>query len=154
MKPYKTGPRPKRTKNTVGSNVRVWIQLPEATVSVALGHPTTENKSMIPESWEVGHLPVYFGVGHGNNLCLTNLTEAELDQLVQAFNLAVNAARPVCRILDERAFQILQSQVELDEVPKRVLRGPAPQLIRDINTVLTRDPYEEPDDEPEDVVIR
>lgn len=147
-KPYKSGPRVKPKKNTVGSNTRVWMQFPKATVTVALGHPTMENKATVPESWEVGHLPVYFG-WNGASLCLTDMTESELDQLVVAFNMAINAARPICKLLDDNAYQALQSGVELDEVPKRILRGPAPQLVRDIDTVLRSDPYDQANDETE-----
>ena len=143
MKAYKTTSRAKRTKNTIGAHVRVWMQFPFATVTVALGHPTTEGKFAIPEAWEVGHLPVHFGWGLNHSLVLTDFTEEELNQLVVAFNLAINAARPVCRLLDERAYDILQSGAELDEVPRRILRGAAPQLIREINTILTTDPYDE-----------
>jgi hypothetical protein len=146
MKAYKNERRVKRTKNTVGSNVRVWVQTPIGVVAVALGHPDMENKTNIPESWEIGHLPVYFSFC-GASIALTDLTEQELDQVVMAFNLAINAARPICKILDQKAYEALESGVELDEVPKRILRGPAPQLVREINTVLPHDPY---DDDPED----
>lgn len=152
MKSYKTEPRVKRNnvRGTIESNVRVWLQLPQATVTVALGKPTMENKVRIPEAWEVGHLPVFFG-WNGNSLCLTDLTEIELDQLVVAFNKAINAARPVCKILDDRAFEAMQSGAELDAIPKRVLRGAAPQLVRDIDTILPTDPYDEDLNEPDQV---
>jgi len=156
VKPYKRGTkterRPTRTKNTIGSNVRAWLQLPNATVTVALGHPNMDNKTAIPEPWEVGHLPVYFGWG-ANSLALTDLTEEELDQLQYVMQLAINAARPVCKILDEKAYQVLQSGAELDEVPKRILRGRSPQLIRSIDTVLNKDPWAEDDEGDGDEVL-
>ena len=131
-----------RKSNTIAQNVRVWLQLPADSVTVALGLPTTENKTNLPECWEVGHLPVYFCIGL-KSIALTDLTVEELDQLVQAFNLAVKAARPICEVLDDRAFAALNSGAALEEVPTRVLRGRSPQLIRDIDTRLRDDPYDD-----------
>ena len=123
----------KRIKNTLGTGTRVWLQLVSKTITVGLGKPTLENKKIIPESWIVGHLPVYLSIGR-DSLCLTDLTVEELELLREALNKACDAAHPVCELLDEAAYEVLERGGDLELVPNRVLRGRPPSYSRDIKT--------------------
>ena len=131
---------PKRLQNMMGSTTRAWLQLARQTVTIGLGLPTLDNKKSIPEAWIVGHLPVYLGFtfsgGKLSSINLTDLTDEELSQFQAIVNKAIDAARPICKQLDEAAFEVLEAGGELDLIPNRVLRGSAPQMFREINTTL------------------
>ncbi len=86
----------------------------------------------------VGHLPIYLGlqtIRSTLSLCLTDMTEEELTQLHALINAGFEAAYPICKKLDDAAFEVMNDPSNsLEAIPNRALRGIAPQMARDIET--------------------